>query len=598
MKINVYIVVLLLSPGALPLAAQERKSIPARIEEATLFFQGAELSHTATVELQGGGNEIVIGGLSPRLDVNSLKIKTTNGVVVSAKEFSVDYLVPGESSPLLQGLKDSIALHEARLEVVTVDIDVNEKTRTYLEEGIEKNVSGSEQGLSIDELTRAIAYYQAKLGDLEKGRVALLKERRRLEESLRKLRSQLTQESLKGNKTAGVLKLNLTSPTALTTRLTITYFTASAAWVPCYDIQIASTERPIAITARARVEQTTGFDWEKVKLSLSTATPSNGKEAPLFSAWYLSEILAKRAGDAALLSQNAYSYAQADKELSEVVVRGSGGVARDDRPLVIINGVVSSHEELEALDASMIKETTVLRDASATAIYGARAANGVLLVTLKSEMGDYVSETDNLMNVVYNIDLPYSIPGNGKVQNIDLQTREAPAEYKYYCAPKLDAETYLLAEIPGWEKLGLLSGTASITYDGTYIGESVINASSTREKLTLTLGTDKRVAVKREKMQDFSSTKLFGSDLLQLFTYTLTVKNNKTTPVNMVLKDQYPISPRQEFEVTLRKETTPWSFNKEETGVITWEERLAPGETKTYKISYSVKYPKGKHLNL
>lgn len=46
------------------------------------------------------------------------------------------------------------------------------------------------------------------------------------------------------------------------------------------------------------------------------------------------------------------------------------------------------------------------------------------------------------------------------------------------------------------------------------------------------------------------------------------------------------------------KVKTPWTVNKEDLGVIAWEEELKAGKTKTYQISYSVKYPKGSNLNL
>jgi hypothetical protein len=65
-----------------------------------------------------------------------------------------------------------------------------------------------------------------------------------------------------------------------------------------------------------------------------------------------------------------------------------------------------------------------------------------------------------------------------------------------------------------------------------------------------------------------------------------------------VVKDQYPISTQRRIEVTLLKETTPWTANNEEVGVISWEEEFEAGETKTYQISYSVKYPKDMRLNL
>ncbi|MDL2230305.1 DUF4139 domain-containing protein, partial [Alistipes sp. OttesenSCG-928-L06] len=349
----------------------------------------------------------------------------------------------------------------------------------------------------------------------------------------------------------------------------------------------------------------------KVKLTLSTATPSNGKIAPLFNAWFLRpivpalDLVARK--DSRMLMQNSYAYAETE-QLDEVVVVGYGSQRRKDftgaaaapaapiTPLYVVNG--TPMDNIDDIDPNMIQNINVLKDASATAAYGARGAGGVIVVTLKT-MDDFVTASDNELNMVYHIDLPYSIPGNGKVQNIDLKMSQAPADFKYYCAPKLDTETYLLAEIPEWQNLGLLTAPAHVTYDGTYIGETRIDAASTQSKLALTLGADRRVAVKREKLQDFSSTKTLGSNTEQTFTYQLTVKNNQTRPVNLTLKDQYPLSTDKSIVVTLNKEqTTPWTTNIETLGVVTWEEELAAGETKTYRISYTVKYPKDMTLNL
>ncbi|SHE85497.1 conserved hypothetical protein [Dysgonomonas macrotermitis] len=288
------------------------------------------------------------------------------------------------------------------------------------------------------------------------------------------------------------------------------------------------------------------------------------------------------------------------QELQEVVTTAYG--TRKDKQaelLYIVDGNPVDAVYVAALDPSMIKSRQRLTGSDATAIYGSSATGGVEVITLKNSMDDYITMSDNDMNVTYNIDIPYTIQGNGKVQSIDLQTKQVQAEYKYYSAPKLDTETYLLAEIADWEKLNLLSGKANITYDGTYVGESMIDTRSTTQKLALTLGSDKRVTVKRERLKDFSSTKFLDSGTKQVFTYRITVKNNQTKPVKMVLKDQYPISTQKNIEVELiTKDTTPWTANKEDIGVISWEEELPAGATKTYEISYSVKYPKGMNLNL
>ena len=150
--------------------------------------------------------------------------------------------------------------------------------------------------------------------------------------------------------------------------------------------------------------------------------------------------------------------------------------------------------------------------------------------------------------------------------------------------------------MPGWEKLNLLPGEANIIFEGTYIGKSFTDPTSTSDTLNLTVGRDKRVVVTREKLVDFSSVKLFGSYKKQVFTYEVTVKNNKKDTIDMILKDQYPISPEKDITVELVESSA--ASNNDETGILTWKLKLNPGETKKIRLSYSVRYPKDKYLDL
>lgn len=548
--INLTIIFMTTIATATNVLAQEKKTVLSTLKEATVFFQGSELTHTASYALTKGVNEIYLEGLSPNIDINSLKIKTTNGVVVSTYEYSVDFLsAVKKENPQIKKLQESIAESEKTLAQVNTDIGITGNLLTLLQKGTEKNVDGSEKGLGIDELMKTMDYYKSKSKELHEAQTANNRRKTELQEQIAQLKGQLNQESVKNNKTSGILKLSLSSPVEANCQFVVSYYTPYASWMPYYDINVLSTDKPIQIATKAKVRQTTGMDWEKVKLTLSTSTPSNGKIAPLFNAWFLEVYRpAPSMRRNQEMIQNSYSYDMA-------------------APMEMVE------EEKDEMVIPLEPERTT--------------------------MEHYITQSDNELNTIYSIDIPYTVPGNGKEQSIDLQIKETNAEYKYYCAPKLDTETYLLAEIANWQELNLLSGPANITYDGTYVGESYIDARSTNQKLSLTLGTDKRVTVKREKLNDFSSTRLLGSDTKQVFTYKITVRNNQNKSVKMVLKDQYPISTQKNIEVELqKKETTPWTANVEEMGVITWEEELSAGETKTYQISYSVKYPKGTNLNL
>jgi hypothetical protein len=123
----------------------------------------------------------------------------------------------------------------------------------------------------------------------------------------------------------------------------------------------------------------------------------------------------------------------------------------------------------------------------------------------------------------------------------------------------------------------------------------VIDPSSTSDTLNLTLGRDKRVVITREKILDYSSIKFMGSSKLQKFTYEISLRNNKKDSVNLLLKDQYPISTDKDIEVELVDNGKAEVSNDD--GLLTWKLALAPGESKKIQFAYTIKYPKNKIVN-
>ncbi|WP_294453899.1 TonB-dependent receptor [uncultured Bacteroides sp.] len=78
----------------------------------------------------------------------------------------------------------------------------------------------------------------------------------------------------------------------------------------------------------------------------------------------------------------------------KILVRGGGSITQDNSPLIILDGFeVSSLNDIPPTDIESIE---VLKDAASTAIYGARGANGVVLVTTKNPTEGKVSVSLNM----------------------------------------------------------------------------------------------------------------------------------------------------------------------------------------------------------
>ena len=586
------------------------------LKRATVYFSGAELTHTVNVSLRQGENSLTIEGLTPNIDVNSLKINVSNSVMVAASEFTTDYLTEKKSSDYIKKLKDSIDNYNAMIARLASSIKINTSSLELLKKGVENNLSNKTEGstsmvkkhLTTAEITQNLDYYNNKAAALEKSIYDDNLKKTELSQKLTNLQAQLRQEQGKKGVFNGILNLNLVASYATNATVTVSYFTSQARWVPFYDMVVADVSKPVKLKGRSKVSQNTGIDWNNVNITLSTATPSKTKDAPVFDTWFLDFVYNNYGyyGEMNKKMSNAITYDVAESKddialeesaLSKVKVRAVRSVSDAQQILYVVDGVPYDGD-ISEISPNSIASTTVLKEAQATAMYGSRGVGGVVLITTK-KMEDYIAVEEKNIAMEYKIDLPYTIPGNGKEQIIDLKDYSLSPEYKFYAAPKLDQNAFLVADFKDWEKLNILSGLANITYDGTYVGQTYLNTSQTNNVMSVTLGSDKRISVKREKLTDFSQVKILGSDTKVTLAYKITVKNNQNKSVKFTLKEQYPISSQKEIKVELLdKETTKPTYNKEDIGVVTWDFDLAAGESREFRIAYSVKYPKDKKINL
>ena len=67
----------------------------------------------------------------------------------------------------------------------------------------------------------------------------------------------------------------------------------------------------------------------------------------------------------------------------DIVIRGAGSLTGSTAPLYVIDGFPQETQAMNAINPNDIESIDVLKDASATAIYGARGANGVIIITTK-----------------------------------------------------------------------------------------------------------------------------------------------------------------------------------------------------------------------
>ena len=572
--------------------------IPSSLQNVTVYRSGAELTHKSAAQLKAGNYDLVIEDISNSIDMNSVQVNCPSAVTIMGMEFSNNFLIAPEISSGIKTLMDSAENIQKDIDKVNIQIQITTDLIEVLKAN--RDIKGQQTGLSVSELIKLMDYYKNKSTELQHDLVVYRDRYKKLNEQMLRIKNQVREEESRNTGKGGRLKLQLSVASPGKYDFLVSYVTPNAWWSPYYDVRVDDINSPLKLIYKAKLAQTTGIDWKKVKLSLSTSVPDQWGSAPVLKTWFLGYINPINVMERNLAVNRIQSFEESMKGVpgaaADIKIRGYSSMAGNNTPLYVVNGVAMSAEDFSKISQSAIKNIEVVKGASATALYGSRASNGVVLVTLKDGLEDYVSITDNELNVNFDIGLLYDVLTNGKEQTATLKEYSVGSIYKYYAVPKLDRDAYLLAEVPDWEKLNLLPGDANIIFEGTYVGKSFIDPSSTADTLNLTLGRDKRVVVKKEKLADYSSVKFLGSHKLQKISFELTVKNNKKDTVRMILKDQYPLSTNKEIEVELNDDGG--GMDNTDTGVLTWKLELAPGESRKIRFAYSVKYPKDRVLNL
>jgi uncharacterized protein (TIGR02231 family) len=521
--------------------AQKPVFTTAKVKAATVYFNATEISQTASAIIPAGTSEIVIKNVANDLNESSVQIGAPSTLTVLSVQFTNDYISEYEiddKSPAIKKVRDSIKLVQKELLKVANAKNSEAKTLDLLDKN--QQVSGVNSGLNVFELMKMVDYYKAKHTELANNINTLSEKEIKLNEILQKLNNKLEIDASKEEKSSsGKLIVQVMSDVAGNVPLEISYLSNAATWSPFYDLRVENVKDPINMLYKAQVIQNTGVDWKKVKLTLSSGNPNQNNQAPLLSSWFL------RYGE----NQNAYGYMnQMDKR-----------------------NQIQGNMRAKPIQAEMLVESAPAP-------------------MVKKSISQYTTVAENQLNVSFDIDIPYDILSNGKVHSVALKDIKLPASYKYYAVPKVEKEAFLLAEIADYSKYNLLPGEANIIFEGMYVGKTAINPSQTADTLNLSMGRDKKVSIKREKVVDKSGTKFLSSKKEQTFTFDITVRNNKKENIDLLLKDQYPLSTDTAIEIELLQ--SDGAKINAETGILTWQLQLKPTETKKVRISYKVRYPK------
>ncbi|MEM1096652.1 MAG: mucoidy inhibitor MuiA family protein [Bacteroidota bacterium] len=616
-------------------AQEKEQEVASSIERVTVFLDGAQVTRTAEAQVAAGPATLVFSGLTATLDPQSIQLNAEGALTVLAVTHRLDFFQESETPEVVQTLQaqrqvvqDSLKLQNALLEVY------NQEEQMLL---ANRDLGGTETGLDAATLEAAVQFFRTRLADVKREQLATQREIQRLRTRIQAIDNQIRELRSGPRETTSQVLVSVTAQQATRGTFTLSYVTRQAGWTPAYDIRADDLSQPIAVAYKANVYQSSGEDWDTVRLTLSTGNPSLSNIAPELYPWRLGfsqpqaarfqRTRSKQSGNRSRVIAGDYVRSPLtirgqvlDADTGDglpganVVISGTNiGVATDTDGYYFLPNVPSSATQLEVNYVGYEPITSPLRSNRIDFLLAQALYDLDEIVVVESDVqslppGEFaelraqassvtVDQVVNATTVEFQIAQPYTIPSDGQAKTVAVGAYDIPATYEHYSVPKLDPAAFLTARITGWGAYNLISGEANLFLEGTYVGTSYLDATNTSDTLVVSLGRDPGVVVKRTKQREFSRERLIGNRQTATRGFDIEIRNTKRQNILLVLDDQAPVSTDDDIDIDVDVDKDEATFD-EETGRLRWRLRIGPETTETVAFTYSVRYPKNRRVVL
>jgi hypothetical protein len=581
-----------------------------------------------------GEQVVTFTGFSPYMDKKSLQVKAKGHLTILGVSERTAHPDSAAQIKKLHAAEDDVKAVERRIQQTK---DEQEMLTAQLEL-VKTNcsVAGRTVATPLANIKELNAYYAQQV-------LSVKKRSQELEEQLQKLNDELKR---KQDTCDSIAKLKLKNITEIDVKLEakqagradfdITYYVKNAGWFPSYDIRSNSIKEPLQLSYKANIYQNTREEWKNVPVTLSSANPTRSNVAPQLKTYWLDYGL----------SAPTYSFDSDGSTVSGKIVDAEDGSPIIGASIIIkgtqlgtvsdIDGYYSitlpqDHRQLSFTyigyqtqtrtatpgstlnirmkeDEQRLEEVTVV--GYGTSKKGRKSKGEVLKakesipmmadLAVEEEMdeSEVISVNQQQAQFGYEFDIKQllTLPDGGKTTTTEIARHQLPATYEYRGIPKIDKESFLVADAIDWQKLNLMEGEANVYFDNSFVGKSILDPNVSSDTLHFSMGRDQSIRVQRIKVSESSTRRFFGSNQEQTMKWRISVKNNRQESVNITVFDQAPISRNTSIEVNM-EELSDGQFDKQ-TGIIKWPLQLQPGEQRELVLQYKVKYPKNRRLNI
>jgi hypothetical protein len=611
---RLFFALLLLINVSVQLEAKETE-VESTVSAVTVYIQNAQVERSKKVQIPAGRSMIVFKNLSPFIDPQSIQVKTKGNAMVMSVRAEKDY-----SEFLKEKPEDTLAmtLHQIndKLRLIRTQMEIIDDEINYL--NTNKSIGSTTSGVNVNDLKQSVQFYQERISTLKLKKLQLNTEISDLTVRQEQIKNVQSKGSTERKFPKGEIWVEVEANAAGSLEFLLNYVVSNAGWFPQYDIRVKDITEPLVLFYKAQVYQNTQEDWNNVKLKFSTANPNVSGKMMTIRPYYLNYNSSAPTYRTESATDGGIVRDSRDREPligASVMVKGTTiGTTTDidgkyqltlpqgqvvlvfsylgyKRKEITVNGNLPS---VDLEEEEMLLQETV--------VSGSRFSQSSIQQIKNIKEDKFASKplatTETALPTVaeFELEQPFSIPSDGKNYLLNIKKTDVPAKYIYYSTPKVDKAAYLTAGIGNWEQLQLLAGEASIFFEDTYIGKTLINTTNADDTLIFSLGKDNNVLIYRDIQRQNTGKKILSTKKEETRAWAISVKNNKLQEIQLVLTDQVPVSTMDEIEVITEEKSG--GQQDAVTGIITWNLSIPSAQKKEVVLRYLVKYPKSKVLTI
>lgn len=506
-----------------------------RIEQVTVYAQGAMVTRTGSTNFPAGSHRLVIGGLPAGIDSKLLRVTVGSSAV---RLGSVDVTTINEGQFVAARERELRAQIEAKGDqraVIQDDIDTAQ-TQLKLLDSLATNptggangssaVNGANLGAVLGSISASAAAARSKVRD---GKL----KQRAIDREIETLKAELAKVAT-NKKQSTEVAVNVDVSAAATAPVTVSYRVNNASWSWVYQARLDTNNKKLTLERQGQVQQGSGEDWQNVQLTLTTAQPEDDVSTPEVTSQFVDLQVPRPVAPPPMVRSAMKSAATVGDALEETIVTGA-------------RVTVSSTQYLVEYQ---VPSRVILKSDNQQRLY---------------PISDESFDTQIVARVM------------------PEQSRRAHLEATF----KYERDTPIEA------------GELQLYRDGAFVGAAHTDAFLPGAEVRMPFGVDERIKVAvRDEAAKSDQSAVFGKQISKESKQRFEITSYHASVIPVEVIDRVPVSRNADVKVEVLKGATEPTVKDLDgkAGVYLWKLNAEPQKMVAIRHYYSVKYPKDRVL--